>query len=185
MVGADDRPAVGERVLAAMAEARARFQAEGISEGVEGVGAQGDEDAEGGEEHQLAFEVRETVLSFQRQRFVVRRSAADGSRDVGAGKNQAIVAVEAMGLVGEAGAVEGSIKPVAGAVAGEDTAGAVAAVSGRSEADDQDAGGGVAEAWDWAAPVVPLAIRGALLAADGLAPFDQAGAFTAEDNFIG
>ena len=76
-------------------------------------------------------------------------------------------------LVGEAGAVQGGEQEVAGAVAREHATRAVGAVRGRGEPEDQHARGRVAEAGDRAAPVRPVAERGALLARDRLAPLDQ------------
>jgi hypothetical protein len=54
---------------------------------------------------------------------------------------------------GETGLVEDLVKDVAGTVAGEHAAGAVGAVRARSESQDEDAGGGVAEGWYGESPV--------------------------------
>jgi hypothetical protein len=76
-------------------------------------------------------------------------------------------------LVGEAGAVQRGVEPVARSVAGEDAAGAVGAVGGRGEAEDVDGGLGVAEAGRGPAPVLLVAERRPLLACHPLAPLDQ------------
>ena len=70
------------------------------------------------------------------ERLVTGRGAVDGAGDPGAGEFEAVVHVGAGWLVGEAGVVEGLVEKIAGAVTGEDAAGAVGAVGGGGEADD-------------------------------------------------
>ena len=71
---------------------------------------------------------------------------------------------------------------VAGPVAGEDAAGAVAAVRGRREPDDQHAGARIAEAGHRPPPVLLVAERRSLLARDLLAPGDEPRARPARDD---
>ena len=73
---------------------------------------------------------------------------------------QAVVAGHAGRLVGQARAVQCGEQHVAGAVAGEDAPGTVAAVRGRGEAEDGQPRVGRAEAGDRAAPVLLVAERG-------------------------
>ena len=73
-------------------------------------------------------------------------------------------------------------QPVARAVAGEDAAGAVAAVRRGREPGDSTRACGIAEARDRPAPVLLVAERGPLLARDVLAPVDEAGARPALDD---
>src|SRR6185437_6867484 len=108
-----------------------------------------------------------------RGRLVGRRGAADGGGDVGVEQCQAVVAADGGRLIGEPGAVEGRVEPVAGAVAGEHPPGAVGAVGGGGEADDQDPGGRVAEAADRPRPVVLAAEAARRIGGLGLAPGDQ------------
>ena len=88
------------------------------------------------------------------------------------------------GLVGEAGVVECLVEEIAGAVAGEDAAGAVGAVGSGGESDDDEAGLGVAERGDGAAPVGFVAVGAALGLGDVLAVFAEAGALVAIDDFF-
>ena len=74
---------------------------------------------------------------------------------------------------------------LAAAVAREHTAGAVRAVGGRRQAEHDDAGGRVAEPGHRPPPVVVVAERGALGPSDLLAPFDEARAGPAADDFVG
>src|SRR5207244_5619637 len=122
---------------------------------------------------QLAREVRHAVVALLRRGLVRRRCAADDGRDVDTREPEAVVAALARGLVGEAGAVKRAEDPVAGAIAGEDAAGAVPAVGGRREPDEQHRCPRVAEPGNGTRPVVLVAIGGPLLATDRLAPVDQ------------
>jgi hypothetical protein len=76
-------------------------------------------------------------------------------------------------LVCEPGAVQRPEQPVAGQVAGEDAAGAVAAVRGRGEPDDQQRRVHRAESRYRPAPVLLVRERGPLLACDALAPLHE------------
>ena len=62
--------------------------------------------------------------------------------------------------------MQGAVEPLAGAIAGEDAAGAVGAVGAGREADDDEARGGIAEAGDGAGPVGVGGVGGALVATD-------------------
>ena len=69
--------------------------------------------------------------------------------------------------------MERRVEPVAGAVAGEHPPGAVGAVGGGGEADDQDPRGRIAEAADRPRPVVLAAEAARRIGRLGLAPGDQ------------
>ena len=104
---------------------------------------------------------------------VLRRGAAHGGDDPGAAQLEAVVEVGRGRLVGQADAVQRGEQPVAGAVTGEDPPGAVGAVGGRRQADDQHARVGGAPAGDRAAPVRLPGVRRPLLARHLLAPAHQ------------
>jgi hypothetical protein len=81
--------------------------------------------------------------------------------------------------------MQDGIEKVAGAVAGEDAAGAVAAVGSGSQAKGQDASFGVAEARNGAGPVDLVDVGAALALADALAVFAKSRtAFTCGDSFM-
>lgn len=82
----------------------------------------------------------------------------------------------------EAGVVEDGVHEVACAVAGEGAAGAVGAVGTGGEADDEDTGGGVAEAGDGPGPVGPIEIGAAFGLAQGGAIVAEPGAELAGDD---
>src|SRR5262245_61924685 len=110
-----------------MAELRARPDVLDRGQAVERVRGQAADQARVVEQGAFADEIRQAIVALLGKRFVAWWRAADAGGDVGVDQAQAIVAVLARGLVGEAGAVEGAEEPVAGAVAGEDSAGTVAA----------------------------------------------------------
>jgi hypothetical protein len=82
----------------------------------------------------------------------------------------------------EVGWVQSGEQEVARAVAGEHAPGAVRAVRRGRQAEDQDPGGGIAEARDRAPPVLLAGERRPLLARDALAPLDQPRARAAADD---
>src|SRR5207237_811665 len=86
---------------------------------------------------------------------------------------QAVVAVHRLGLAREARAVEGGVEEVAAAVAGEHAAGAVGAVRGGGQSDDQQARTRIAEARHGTAPIRPIAKAAHLDARHFLAPRHQ------------
>ena len=75
---------------------------------------------------------------------------------------QAIFASDGAGLAREAELVQDGIHEIAGAVSGEGAAGAVGSMGARGEAEDEDAGAGVSEAWDGARPVGLIDVGAAL-----------------------
>ena len=134
------------------------------------------------EEFEFLFEVGAAVGNFFRKGLVAGRSAVNGAGDPGVCELEAVVFTGAGWLVGEAGVAEGLEKEIAGTVTGEDAAGAVGAVCGGGETDDDEARVGVTERGDGAAPVVFIAVGAALDAGDGLAVLAEAGAAVAGDN---
>jgi hypothetical protein len=78
--------------------------------------------------------------------------------------------------------VEDGIHEVAGTVAGKGAASAVGAVGSRGQAEDENAGAGIAEAGHGAGPVDVILVGAAAGFADAATIFAQAGAeFAAED----
>src|SRR5262245_9268222 len=74
--------------------------------------------------------------------------------DRAANELQAVASVNGSRLVGKAGLEECPVKPLAAAIAGEHAAGAVGAVGGWSEADDQEVGLRRAEVRHGTAPII-------------------------------
>ena len=132
---------------------------------------------------ELALEVGTAVCELGRERLVGGRRAASGSSDVGVFQFEPVVAVSGNGLICEAAAIERGKQEVAGAVSGEDAAGAIASVSGGREAQDEKLGAWIAEAGDRLAPVLGGGEGAALFAGDLLAIGDQARALAAGDDF--
>ena len=129
---------------------------------VEGDLAQGDDHLQVGQQFQLALEIGTAVAQFLRRGFVAGRSAMGGGGDVEIVERQPVVAGNAGGAGGETGFVENPVEDVAGAVAGEHTAGSVGTVSARGESQNQDACSRVAEGRDGESPVGLVAVGAAL-----------------------
>lgn len=173
----------GEEGAVGEGEGGLAFAADGEI-GLPGDAAEDDDDLEVGEELEFLFEEGAAGGDFVGCWFVTGWGAVDGAGDPGVAEEEAVVAVGAGGLVGEAGVEEGLIEEVAGAVTGEDAAGAVGAVSAGGEAEDEEAGGGVAEGGDGAAPVGLVEIGAALDLRDEAAVLAEAGAALAGDDLL-
>ena len=82
---------------------------------------------------------------------------------------EAVIAGDGLCLAGEAKVVEDGIHEVAGTVACEGAAGAIGPVGPGGEAEDEDAGAGIAEAGNGTGPVGLVLIGAALDLADAAA----------------
>ena len=130
---------------------------------VEGDLAEADDDADAGQGLDFSGEVDGAVADLLGERLVAGRGAADDGGDPGVAEPEAVVAGDGAGFAGEAEFVEDGVHEVAGAVAGEGSAGAVGSVGAGGEAEDEDAGFGVAKAGDGAGPVGLVEIGAALV----------------------
>ena len=83
-------------------------------------------------------------------------------RDAGVDQLQSVVRRAALGLVGETGAVKHAVQEISGTIAGEDAAGAVGAVRGGRETNDQEPGPAGAEGRNRFTPVLLIAVGAAL-----------------------
>ena len=77
-----------------------------------------------------------------------------------------------------------SEQPIATAITGEHSTGAIRAMSSRSETEDHDRRGGITEAWNRPTPIVVVAIRSAFVERNLLPPFDQPGAGTTPNDVV-
>lgn len=156
MVAGEEMDAVGQPVLCAVGEAIGGAGPNDIGvkemgeEAVEGDLAEADDDADSWECGELMHEVLAAVADLLRERLVAGRSAADDGGDPGVAELEAVVAVDGLGLVGEAELVEDGVHEVAGAVSGEGATGTVGSVGTGSEAQQEHAGVRIAEAGDGA-----------------------------------
>ena len=123
---------------------------------------------------EIIAQPRAAVGHFVAARLVAGRHAAGGGGDPQAVEPQPVGPVDTFGRAGQTGAPQRRVEKRARGVAGEHAAGAVAAVGAGREPQQQQAGGGVAEARHRAAPVALLAVAAPLLAGDPLAVLDQA-----------
>src|ERR671922_2824905 len=87
-----------------------------------------------------------------------------------------------MGLIGKARGMQGAVKPVAAAIAGENSARAVAAMSGRRQTHDKNPRRRIAESWQGPGPIpLPLVPERGILC-HLLAPAHQPRTFATGDN---
>src|SRR5579863_3699956 len=98
-------------------------------------------------------------------------------------QREPVIAARGGGLIGESGFVKNGIHEVPRGIAGERPAGAVRAMRARSEAENKNAGIGIAEAWHWLAPILPIKVGAALLAGDHFPVLNKARTKTARDDF--
>ena len=134
------------------------------------------------EQRHLPTQIGDAGGALLRGRLVLRRRAADGGRDVGVAETKSVVERDRGRLVGQTGPEEGGEEPVTGAVAGEDPSGAVAAVGGRGQTDDQDPGRRVTETGDGTTPVDLVGEGGPPFVGHQFAPGHQPGTEPAGDD---
>ncbi len=147
---------------------------EGAQRRVPAVGAQAHDHAQGPlHERYLTLQPGRAGVALGHGRLVVRGCAPDRRGHARLDEPLAISGMVGGRQCGQADAVQRGEQPVAGAVPGEDSPGAVAAVGRRREADDEHTRGGRAPARDRAPPVGLRRVRRALVGRDPLAPLDE------------
>ena len=164
VVAAEKGDAVGKEVLGGVGEGEGGTALddsllEEMGEvAIPGDFAEADDDANFGQGGDFGGEMGGAVADFLRGGLVAGRGAADDGADPELAELEAVVAMEGDGFAGEAELVEDGVHEVAGAVAGEGAAGAVGSVGTGGEAEDENAGVGIAEAGDGFGPVFLIAV---------------------------
>lgn len=191
MVRGEQVEAVGEKVFGSMGKTILRFASDdaGVKQigevAVEGDLAEADDDADARESLDFIGQVRGAVADLLGERLVSGWGAADDGGDPGVAELEAVVAGDGLGLTGKAKIVQDWVHEVAGAVSGKGAAGAVGPVGSRGEAEDEDAGAGVAEAGNGTGPVGLVLVGAALDLADASAVVAEAGAtFAGYDGIV-
>jgi hypothetical protein len=185
VVAAEQSDLVGQEVLGSMAEGvgGAPFDDAFVKQmrevAVPGDLTQADDDADLGECGDLGRQVRRTVANLLRRGFVAGRGATDDRTDPDLAQLEAVVAAGGGWFTGQAEFVKNRVHEVAGAVAGERTPRPVGSVGARSEAEDEDAGVGIAESGDRFRPVFLIAVRFATRLADATNVGDESRAASA------
>ena len=146
--------------------------------------AQADDDPHAGESGDLGGEVDGTAADLVGRGLVAGRGAADDRGDPSVTQAQAVVAGQGGGLGGETEIVEDGIHEGAGSVASEGATGAVGSVSSGRQAEDEDAGAGIAEAGDGAGPVDFVLVGTAARLREALAVEAQTGTQIALDDCV-
>lgn len=108
--------------------------------------SQSDDHTNGLKQLELLNEVRPAARKFNPARFIIRRRAPDSGGNVAIREFQTVISMNGVRLIGESGSVERSVEPVATAIACEYSAGSIASVGRRREADNQKTRIRIAEA---------------------------------------
>ena len=138
--------------------------------------AEADDDAHFRERGDLGGEMRGAVADLLGRGLVAGRSATDDGADPDLAQLEAVVAADGVGLGGEAEFVEDGVHEVAGAVAGKGSPRPVGSVGSWGEAQDEDAGVGIAEAGNGLGPIFLIAVGFAAGLADAADVSDEASA---------
>lgn len=131
---------------------------------------------------EFAGEIGPAIFDFRGKRFVGWRGAAADGGDEKIRQSQPVFAIDRLRLIRETRAIQAIVEKIARAVAGEHSAGAIAAVSGRREADDEQSRCRIAEAGTRLSPIVFVAKGATPRLRHLLAVTDQARAFAAADD---
>src|SRR5262249_54226042 len=134
------------------------------------------------QEPEILDQVLQTGVALLGRRTVHRRSTPDTRGDVTVFQLQPVLPIPGNRLIAKPGPIECAIKPVAGSVPRESTAGPVASVSCGSQAADEQARPRVSEPGYGPAPVFLVAERGAFFARYLFPPGDQPWAGTARND---
>ena len=108
----------------------------------------------------------------------------NGCGDVAVNELETVVAIYGMRLIRKAKAVQGAIKPISGAVAGEDATGAIASVSGGCESNDEQPGVEASQTWYGPSPVFLIPKAADLFTRDLLAVGSQTRAEAASFDLV-
>lgn len=171
---AEWRQRSGVRPAELLAGSQVRFKADQ---------SQRDDDTHLFQSLQFIEQIRPAVDELRWQRFVAGRSAVNCRGDVGIKELEPIPASNGNGLVREAELVERAVKPIAGAVARENSSSSITTVSGWGQANNQKPRSGITEAGDRPPPIFPIAEPANFVARDLFAIFDQSRAAPAIDDF--
>ena len=181
-VGEEELSAVGEDVRAATGDDASEDEVGEVA--VPGDLAEADDDADAREGDDLGGEVDGAVADLLGEGLVAGWGAADDGGDPGVAEAEAVGAGDGEGGGGEAEGVEDGVHEVAGAVSGEGAAGAVGTVGSGGEAEDEDAGVGVAEPGDGTGPIGLVEVGAAADFTDGLAVEAETGTALAGDDVL-
>jgi hypothetical protein len=181
MIAAEQGDVVGQLVLGSVAEGEGgatlddTFVEEMRKVSVPGDLAEADDDADFGQRCDLCGEVGGTVADLLRRGFVAGRGAADDRANPDLAQFEAVVAADGGGFAGQAELMEDRVHEVSGAIAGEGAARPIGSVGSGCEAQDEDAGVGVAESGNGFGPVFLVAIGLATDFADAADVVDEPG----------
>ena len=105
---------------------------------IEGDLPQRHHDAHAAEKPELLNQIRTATVELDPGGLVGRRRAADRGGDIAIPKSEPVVTMNRGGLVGKPKTVKGLIKPIAAAIAREESSGAIPSMRRRGQTDDKE-----------------------------------------------
>ena len=104
---------------------------------IEGNLSQRDDHAYVAEQFELLNEVRPAALKFNSLRFILRRRAPNSCGNIAIRQFQTVVSVNRVRLISKSRCVKRSVKPVAAAISGKYSPGAITAMGRRRQTHDK------------------------------------------------
>lgn len=151
---------------------------------IQGDTAERHDQADTAQDCKFAFQKRPARQHLIARGLIIGWNAARRGSDIGVRKRQTIFPRRTVRLIRETRFEQRSIEKFTRAVAGEDSAGAVAAVRSRRETNNQQAGRGIPESRNRPAPIFLPPIGAPLYSADLFAMSDEAWAAKATRYFL-
>ena len=105
--------------------------------GIEGNLSQRDDHAEVAEQFELLNEVRPAALEFNSARLILRRRAPDRRSNITTSEFQTVVSMNRLRLISKSRSVKRSVEPVAAAISGKYSPGAITAMGRRRQTHDK------------------------------------------------
>src|SRR6185295_10460622 len=151
--------------------------------GLEPNRSQRHNDAHALEPLQFFQQIRPAVRKLGRQRLVVWRSTMDGRSHITIHQPETVLGIHRLRLIRKAKSMKCPIQPIAGAIARKDAAGAVPAMCGRRQSNDQQPRFELSQTGNGLSPVFPIAKATDFVARNLFAIMRQPLASPAFDNF--
>jgi len=114
---------------------------------IEGNLPQRDDHPEASKQFELLNEVGPAALEFNSARLILRRRAPDRRSNITTSEFQTVVSMSRLRLISKSRSVKRSVEPVAAAISGKYSAGAITAMGRRRQTHDKQPCIRIAEAW--------------------------------------
>ncbi len=146
---------------------------------IEGNLSQHDDHADVAEQPELLNEVRPAALKFNSARFIPRRRAPDRRGNVTINEFQTVVSMSRLRLISKSHGVKRSVEPVAAAISGKNSPGAITAMGRRRQTHDKQPCIKIAKPRQRSRPIFFALVPPRRIARDRFAPPHQPRTFAA------